>query len=60
MVPGGRRYQAAPQVKGLRHEISNVIEACIPIGTEGEEAFGLRGRIHQISPPSSAHGDGKI
>ena len=27
MVPGGRRYQAATQVKGLSPEISNVIEA---------------------------------
>jgi hypothetical protein len=27
MVPGGRRYQAATQVKGLSLEIFNVIEA---------------------------------
>lgn len=27
MVPGGRRYQAATQVKGLSPEMSSVIEA---------------------------------
>jgi hypothetical protein len=27
MVPGGRRHQAATQVKGLSLEMSNVIEA---------------------------------
>jgi len=27
MVPGGRRYQAATQVKGLSPEMTNVIEA---------------------------------
>ena len=29
MVPGGRKYQAATQVKGLSPEMSNVIEADI-------------------------------
>jgi hypothetical protein len=29
MVPGGRRYQAATQVKGLSPEMFNVIEADI-------------------------------
>ena len=48
MVPGGRRYQAATQVKGLSPEMSNVILPFLEVKSQGVCARIVLANVYRL------------